>query len=85
MTVVSLHALYEVQLDINIARRKRMHSVFDPAGIPVFHAPLVLQVLNWLHEQDIHSVRFTDDETTYDVTFNPPAEQTQAELEAQNG
>lgn len=62
---------FVVQVDIYIARRKRMHSVLDPSGRPVFHAPLVIDVLDWLREQDIKQALFTDDETTYLVRFEP--------------
>ncbi len=60
---------YVVQTDIYIARRKRMHAVIDPAGRPVFHAPLLLDVLDWLADKDVHTARFTDEETTYDISF----------------
>jgi len=65
--------LHEVQLDIYIARRKRMHAIFDPNGIPVFHAPLIMQVMEWLADKEITRVRFTDDDTAYEVTFQPCA------------
>ena len=61
--------LYEVQLDLYVARRKRMHAIFDPAGVPVYHAPLVIQVLDWLADKDVTMARFTDDERTYHVEF----------------
>lgn len=61
--------LYEVQLDIYIARRKRMHAIYDLSGVPVFHAPHLLQILNWFHEQGVTSATFTDDESAYVVTF----------------
>ncbi len=69
MSDLSSDRSYEVQTDIYIARRKRMHSVFDSAGIPVFHAPHVLQVLEWLADQDIRKATFTDDDATFDITF----------------
>lgn len=46
-----------------------MHAIFDPAGIPVYHAPRIIQVLDWLAEKDVTSARFTDDEATYQVEF----------------
>ena len=60
--------VYVVDLDIYVARRKRVHQVRDPSGAPVFHAPLVLDVLNWLAEKGITRARFTDDASSFDVT-----------------
>ncbi len=62
-------AQYEVQLDLYIARRKRMHAIFDPQGVPVYHAPLVIQIFDWLADKDVTSARFTDDEAIYQVAF----------------
>ena len=60
---------YVVQTDIKFARRKRMHEVIDPSGRPVFHAPLLMDVLDWLTDKDVHAARFTDEESTYDISF----------------
>lgn len=68
-------AMFEVQLDLYIARRQRMHSVFDPDGNPVFHDKLILNVMEWLADKGVRCARFTDDETTYIVTFEPVAVQ----------
>lgn len=65
--------MFEVQVDVYIARRKRMHSVYDAEGIPVFHGPHILQVLDWLFEQDIRQALFTDEDTTYLVKFERPS------------
>ncbi len=62
-------ALYKVELDLYIARRKRMHSVLDPHGIPAFHAPHMIDVLEWLADKGVTSATFTDGETTYAVSF----------------
>ncbi len=60
---------YVVELDLYIARRRRLHEVRRPDGIAVFHAAHVVQVLDWLVDNDIGSAEFTDDETTFLVTF----------------
>lgn len=60
---------YIVQTDIIVARRKRIHAVHDPGGVPVFHARHLIEVMDWLVNNDVHHARFTDDETTYDVSF----------------
>ncbi len=60
---------YVVQTDIKFARRKRVHEVIDPSGLPVFHAPLLMDVLDWLTDKNVHAARFTDEESTYDISF----------------
>lgn len=62
-------ALYTVETDIYIARRRRVHAVNDARGKPVFHDPHILQVLDWLVEQDVTTARFTDDATAFVITF----------------
>ncbi len=46
-----------------------MHSVFDAAGLPLYHAPHILQVLCWLADQNVERVRLTDGDDTFDVGF----------------
>ncbi len=46
-----------------------MHSVFDPAGKPIYHAPHILQVLVWLADQGVRRVRLTDGDDTFDADF----------------
>lgn len=81
----SREPLFEVQVDIYIARRKRMHSVFDNKGLPVFHGPHILQVLGWLSEQDIKQALFTDEDTTYLVKFERRSTNQQTPGDQTNG
>ncbi len=62
---------HTVQADIYVARRKRIHQIIDPAGLAVFSAPHILDVLVWLADKDLTTARFTDEETSFTVTFFP--------------
>lgn len=72
--------LHTVQADIYIARRKRMHQVVSPAGVVVWSDPHLMNVFDWLAEKDINSAVFTDEESTFEVSFkktgraHPPEE-----------
>ena len=73
--------LYTVQTDIYIARRTRLHAVHDQFGTPVYHGPHLMNVFDWLFENDITTARFTDEESAYLVTLeraplDPPSEET---------
>lgn len=78
-------ALYTVQVDIYIARRKRIHEVQDAAGVAVYHDPHLLNVLTWLAEQNIRTARFTDDQDTFLVTFDREAPAVLATRSSENG
>ncbi len=58
---------YTVNLDIYVARRTRIHQVTDLEDNAVFHAALLVDVLNWIAEQGATTIRFTDEETNFDV------------------
>lgn len=60
---------FVVETDLYIARRKRLHAVTNSDGKSVFHAPHVLQVLDFLTDNDIRQAVFTDDDTRYLVSF----------------
>ena len=62
--------VHTVQVDIYIARRKRMHQVVDPAGVVVWSDPHLMNVLDWLSEQGLTSAIFTDEESTFEVSFS---------------
>lgn len=65
---VDLHP-FTVQVDIYVARRKRMHSVMNDIGEQVFADPHLMNILTWLAEQELSQARFTDEEDTFLVTF----------------
>lgn len=58
-----------VQVDLYIARRKRVHSIYNDAGEAVYHSPLMIEVLAWFNANDIHAAYFTDDEDSFLVSF----------------
>ena len=81
MAIARAPATHEVQTDIYFARRKRLHTVYDQAGEPVYSDPHLMNVFDWLAEQDITTARFADDATAYLVTFErvplePPSAET---------
>lgn len=61
---------YVVSVDLYIARRRRIHEVRDPNGVAVFHAPHIIQVLEWLVDNDIGVAEFTDDDACFVVNFS---------------
>ncbi len=61
---------YVVELDLYVARRRRLHEVRQPNGAAVFHAPHLTQVLNWLIDNGVGSAEFTDDDVTFVVSFS---------------
>ncbi len=78
-------APHTVQVDIYIARRKRVHAVHDQYGVPVFHDPHIMNVFDWLAEQDICTARLTDDSSAFVVTFTRVDAQPLSEQEIDNG
>ena len=60
---------YKVELDLYIARRRRLHEVRNPAGEAVFHAQHVMNVLEWLADNNIGTALFTDGDTEFTVSF----------------
>lgn len=67
---------YKVDTDIYIARRKRLHTVYDPAGELVFTGPHILDVLAWLADNDVRSAIFQDADDCFVVRFTraPPTQ-----------
>ncbi len=59
-----------VQVDLYVARRRRVHQVIDPDGDAVFHDPHIIAVFDWLTEQGINRVRLTDDDKAFTVAFD---------------
>ena len=79
------NAWHEVQTDIYIARRKRVHTVYDQNDEPVYSDPHLMNVLDWLFENDVKTARFADDTSAYLVTFErAPLEPPSKEL-SENG
>lgn len=58
-----------VQIDLYIARRKRVHAVVNSAAETLFHDPYIIRVMDWLADQDINRVRFADEEHAFIVNF----------------
>ncbi|HDZ44099.1 MAG TPA: hypothetical protein ENH80_09175 [Phycisphaerae bacterium] len=77
--------LHEVQTDIYIARRRRLHAVNDPTGVPVFHGPRIIEVLDWLADNDVNRVRFTDDALAFEVTFERCTLEQPSDRSSENG
>ena len=85
MTITRGPDFHTVQVDIYFARRKRLHTVYDHAGAPVFSDPHLMNVLDWLVEQDVTTARFTDDQVTYLVTFERTELEPLSEELSENG
>ncbi len=69
MVKVHLVSRYTVDVDVYIARRKRMHVVLGTEGVPLFHAAHLMDVFVWLAEKGTNIARFTDDAESFDVVF----------------
>jgi hypothetical protein len=60
---------WSVELDIQITRRRRAHSIINPAGEAVYHASGIGQVIRWLNDQGVPTALFIEPEGVYRVRF----------------
>jgi hypothetical protein len=60
---------WSVELDIQITRRRRAHSILNPAGEAVWHAAGIGEVIRWLADQDVSSALFIEPEGVYRIGF----------------
>lgn len=60
---------WSVELDIQITRRRRAHSIINPAGEAVYHASGIGDVIRWLADRDVSTALFIEPEGVYRVRF----------------
>ena len=58
-----------VHTDIKVTRRKRLHMVMDGTGLLMFSAGTIIEVLDFLYENEHLKARFSDENISFFIEF----------------